>query len=121
MSDKKIYGSPFPRKKEYSVANKYWKLFVEDIRNRTNFNEGMLKNLEILCSLYQEYEELKEIIKSEGYYHLADGRYGVQKKPHPCIAQRNKCLDEIRAFTKILSLNPGKEYSPEEPKKDEWS
>ena len=116
----KKFDSPF-LKKDAPVFFKYWKMFVKDIAKRINFQEGMLKNLEILCSLYQEYEELQAMIKEDGYTVKNTGRYGDQLKTHPAITQRNKVLSEIRQYSSALNLLPSSEKAKPEGKKDEWS
>lgn len=119
MKDKKNYRSPFSRK-EKKVAYKYWKLFLDDIVNRKKFHEGMLKNLEILCRLYQEYEDLQAIIDKDGFTFSSDGRYGKQVRSHPCISQRNKVLAEIRAYSKSLGCLPSSGMAGSENDDDEW-
>ena len=111
MTNKKKLISPFGKGVKTYYAWKYWKLFVEDLAKRKNFNEGMLKNLAILCELYQEYEDIKKRLKKEGTTYKTEGRYGFQYKTHPLVQQRKELLTQIRAYTKMLDLNPSKEYT----------
>lgn len=110
MSKDRLPSAP---KKDASFK-KYWKKFIASIYYRENCNDIHLKNLEILCQCYVEYDELTLKIKEKGFSYEAIGRYGVQKKTIPEVLERQKLLAEIRAYGKQLGVTPGK---PKPPKK----
>lgn len=107
MKKKKSSRSPFSSN-EQKVAYKIWRLYVEDITNRENFAKHHLLQLETLCKLYQEVEDLEESLKITGTSIENHGRYGLQVRSHPDVLQKNKCLAEIRAYTKMLGLGISK-------------
>ena len=113
----KNFPSPF----KDTAFVKYWSSFLEDIEDRENFHSGHLKNLEILCQLYTEYDLLTDILKREGFAYTAHGRYGSQVKTRPESTERNKILAEIRQYARllgiILSVGQG---TPEDDEKGEW-
>jgi hypothetical protein len=94
---------PSPRK---SVTfTRYWNLFIDDISARPNFILGHLEQLKVLCEMYEESEELKELIKTNGYTYSVSGRNGDQEKVRPEVQQLNKVRADIRAYSILLGLN----------------
>ena len=87
---------------------------MEDITSRVNFTKHHLLQLEILCNLYQEVDDLTESLKISGTTVENHGRYGLQVRSHPDVLQKNKVLAEIRAYTKILNLGISKEVAEED-------
>lgn len=100
MSELK-YKSPKPDKDSF---NYYWELFLPDIQDRENLKPSHLQQLRILCDLSVEYDELQEIIDLEGRTYMSTGRNGEQIKLRPEIQQLNRCVTEIRNYSKILGL-----------------
>lgn len=88
---------------------KYWKGFIVSIVDRDNFNESHLKNLEILCRAYVEYDRMTACLeelyqKNFSYSYVAEGRYGTQIKMHPEFNERQKLLAEIRQYSRLLGV-----------------
>jgi hypothetical protein len=95
------YRSPKPDKASFNV---YWRMFLPDIDTRENLKASHLNQLRILCDLSVEYDELQEIIDLEGRTYLSVGRNGDQIKLRPEIQQLNRCVSEIRNYSKMLGL-----------------
>lgn len=100
---------------------KYWDKFVINFQSRENFHHGHLKNLEILCNLYLEYDAMTKVIQEEGFSYLTEGRYGVQKKTTPEVSERAKVLAEIRQYSRLLDIVISRDsYIPETTEEDDW-
>ena len=118
----KIYKVPV-KGKEFK---KYWVEFVQVVTERDNFNDTHLKNLEVLCNLYVEYDRmttfLNDFHEREGTYsYIAEGRHGTQIKTHPEFTERQKLLSEIRQYSRLLGIILNKDNSTkEEPGEDPW-
>jgi phage terminase small subunit len=90
-----------------------WKLFLPQIVNRDNFTESHLSQLEILCSLYEEFENLTDAIDREGYtYESVTNAGGVIIKARPEVAQLNTCRTQIAIYTRMLGLTLVKNMVP---------
>ena len=107
----KTFRSP---KGKGEIFSKNWNKLIQKVTNRENFHTGHLDHLEILCDLYQEYHDLSQIIKQEGFTFNSSGRYGDQCRIRPEVNQKNKVLQEIRHYSKILGLNISDEEKPED-------
>ena len=111
--------------KEFS---NYWFKYVRACADHPAFGIHQLKNIEILCCLYLEYDrmsvELDNYYNDKGRYSVVShGRYGEQHRSHPIIGERKGVLGEIRQFTKMMAieLKPLKVEEPEiEPEENEW-
>jgi len=112
----------FPSPFKDTAFVKYWSSFLEDIEDRDNFHRGHLKNLEILCQLYVEYDQLTAILKEKGFSFMAVGRYGTQVKTRPESTERNKILAEIRQYARLLGivLNTSQANNEDDDEKGEW-
>jgi len=99
---------------------KYWYLNIENVVKRENFNDGYLKNLEILCILYVTFDEYTKEIEDNGYTYRVESRNGLQIKPYPLVGERQKLTTSIINYSKLLGLvlAPDKELA--EKKEDEW-
>lgn len=98
---------------------KYWNILILDLSKKVNFCRSHLLQLEVLCDMYVQYEDLKNQLKKEGMTYVSEGRNGVQIKPHPALAQFNKVTVEIKNYCMLLGLRPDKIDAP--PKeKNEW-
>lgn len=95
------FASPRPDKESF---NHYWEMFLPDIQDRENLKPSHLQQLRILCDLSVEYDELQEILDLEGRTYISDGRNGQQIKLRPEVQQMNRCVSEIRNYSKILGL-----------------
>lgn len=94
----------YPPPKINAVFRKMWRELLPSIVSRENFSTALLHNLEVLCDLYAEYDELKKFIRINGYTYQAFGRQGKQLKPYPQVNQMNRVLGEIRSYSKMLGL-----------------
>ena len=111
-----------------SVFKRYWMEFLPGLVDRDNFSTAHLKNLEILCNLYIEYDRmtlyLDDYYEREGSYsHISHGRYGEQIKTVPEFTERKSILGEIRQYTKLLGIIPQKDNTPggDDPEAETWS
>lgn len=100
LSIKKQYPSP----KTNRIFSARWNESIVDIAKRENFKPGHLSQLEILCDLYVEYDTLVTFIQKNGYTYVSHGRNGKQYRQWPQVAQRNRCVSEIRQYSKSLGL-----------------
>lgn len=105
-----------------SVFKAKWKIFIEDICERANFKPGHLEQLEILCDMFSELEEMKLYIKENGYSYESHGRNGVQVKIRPEVQQKNILVNTIKNFSKHLGITPTKDenFTDKKEKADEW-
>lgn len=103
MSDSIDLKFPSPRPDKESF-NRYWAMFLPDIQDRQNLKPSHLNQLRILCDLSTEYDELQDIIDLEGRTYMSTGRNGDQIKLRPEIQQLNRCVSEIRNYSKMLGL-----------------
>jgi len=99
---------------------KYWDKLSPIITNKLGFDESCLKNLEILCNLYVDYDRMTESINDNDMVIVNEGRYGIQCRPFPLINERQKILGEIRHFSKLLGMKIDHESKPDEELQDEW-
>ena len=85
----------------------YWDRFIGDIKDRPNLKPSHLWQLQVLCDLCVEYEELRDIINLGGRaYDNGGGRNGSQLKISPYVIQQNRVIAEIRSYCKMLDLVP---------------
>jgi len=83
----------------------YWNRFIGDIKDRPNLKPSHLWQLQVLCDLCVEYDELREIISLTGRtYSNGAGRNGDQLKLTPEVVQLNKVIGEIRHYSNMLDL-----------------
>lgn len=106
--------------KGQSKFRKYWNYFIEDVSKRDNFCKSHLKQLEILCDLHVQYDEIATMLKKEGLTYETEGRNGFQIKPHPALTQYNKIIVEIRNYHKNLGLVMNKVAETPEEETNEW-
>ena len=119
----------FPPPVKTKEFSDYWFKFVRACGDNPSFGIHQLKNIEILCNLYTEYDRMTYELdvyfeENAGYSVVSHGRYGTQHRPHPIIGERKGVLGEIRQYTKMLAieLKPLKVEPPEEkdPEADQW-
>ncbi len=100
--EKPIKKYPPPSKNPVFVRR--WTEFIDDVVARDNFKPGHLAQLEILCELYAEYENLKGAMEFLGTTYNTGARNGDQIKMRPEVAQKSKVIDQIQQYTKMLGL-----------------
>ena len=118
-----LYLEKFPSPHKLKRFKDYWERFIVNVADRDNFNTNHLKNLEILCQLYVDYDLLTEAIKKDGFSYEADTRYGIQIKTRPEVKLKTDLLSEIRQFSKLLGieLNKDQTVNDETSASEEWS
>ena len=113
--------SNYPPPKKSETFQKYWNAYIDDVSSRENFKAGHLEQLRILCELYEEADELKELIRMSGYTYCTDGgRNGTQEKLRPEVSQLNKVRSDIAVYSKMLGLVLTKDNSKATPDNEEW-
>ena len=116
MADQKKFGAPI----ECPEFRKYWDLFLPKVIERENFHESHLRQLEILCNLYLDYNKLKIFIDENGYSFITVGRYGETSREHVEAKMMTKVLAEIRAYSKLLGLVLAKDSGKNGNDDGEW-
>jgi hypothetical protein len=81
-----------------------WNGYIDDIASRENFKPGHLNQLQILCDLHVEYENLRNVLEMLGHTYESIGRNGFQVKMRPEIEQRTKVIGQIAVYSKMLGL-----------------
>ena len=109
-----------PSPNDGKTFKRKWNQFIPILMERKNFHMTVLSQLEVLCSLYVEYEELSKFILENGYTYEAFGRQGKAVKPFPQVAQFNKVKADIAAYTKMLELNVAKMKTVKKDDETEW-
>ena len=102
------------------IFKQQWKKLIEIVSSKENLHDNLFDQLSILCDLYQEYHDLSEYIKENGYSYETVSRNGSQIKKYPEVEQRNKTLSEIRMYSKMLGVTSEGKYIPEEREENEW-
>ena len=83
----------------------YWNRFIGDIKDRPNLKPSHLWQLQVLCDLCVEYDELREIISLTGRtYSNGGGRNGDALRTTPEYLMLQKTVSEIRNYSKMLDL-----------------
>lgn len=101
----------YPPPKNDKVFREKWMRFIDSVVSRSNFKEGHLDALEILCDLYCDYERLTTYLRKNGASYKSVTRVGETRKPHPEVAQLDRVKVEIRNYTDKLDLFPKKDHS----------
>lgn len=85
--------------------NRYWYMYICDIKDRPNLKPSHLGQLTILCDLYVQYDHLREVVAITGYtVSNGGGRNGETLKISPEVMLLNKVISEIRNYSRILGL-----------------
>jgi phage terminase small subunit len=88
-----------PRPKDLTFT-RYWEILVPRLEEQNKVTKENLLKLKVLCDLYSEYEDLKTIIKVAGYtVDNGGGRNGTFERLRPEVTQKNKVVDQIKAYT----------------------
>ncbi len=112
----------YPPPKKDPKFREVWLLFIDSISGRENFKVGHLRNLEILCDLYVEYESLQKFIRTKGRSYLSVGRAGEVWKFYPEVSLLGRVQSQIKDYTKMLNLVPKKDHTSDSGgEKDDWS
>lgn len=99
----------------------FYKIFHDDIKHRENLKPSHLAQLEILCRLCVECEELEKLVDEMGWTYTSSGRNGYQEKLRPEVQQLNKNRGEIRAYSKMLGICLVKDSKADEQEDDDFS
>lgn len=103
----------YPPPKKEPIFRKMWMAFIDSIARRENFNISHLNNLEILCDLYVDYEDLRKFLRINGRSYKVQGRQGEIWKFFPEVDLLSKVLMQINNYTKLLGLVLKKDESGE--------
>jgi len=100
MADLDKYPSPL----EDESFKKYWEAYLPSIEDRDNLKKSHLKQLEILCHLCVELDEIRESLSLGGRTYESIGRNGLQIKLRPEVSMIRGILADIRSYSKMLGL-----------------
>lgn len=109
----------YPPPKKHPTFRKVWGQFIDSLVSRENFKVGHLNNLEILCDLYVEYEDLQKFVRERGRSYLSVGRGGETWKFYPEVKQLTSVQNNIKSYTAMLGLVPKKDHTPDSGDKEE--
>ena len=115
----KVDGRSYKAPKKSEKFREVWHILLPDIVGRDNFKPGFLRQLEVLCDLYVEYDILTETVQNEGYTYHSEGRNGPQIHPHPALTQLNKTRGDIRSISRLLGLVLYKDMATDVRKEEE--
>lgn len=113
--------SPKPKNKNFTH---YWNKFYPTLEQRGHIEEINIKNLQVICDLCTEYDELVEIIEEEGRIFESVTKYGIVKKLNPAVNQKNTCVVHLLNYSKLLGFDLSKNKAIKEDngeEEDEWS
>lgn len=109
----------YPPPRDSKIFKEKWRLFLPKVTQRENFSEAHLAQLEVLCDLFVEYSNLRDVLDVIGHTYKADELV----KQYPEVAQMNSCRTQIVYYTRMLGLLLTKDTSQaeEKEKKDVWT
>ncbi len=111
----------YPPPKKGIVFRTKWMRFIDNVVARENFNIAFLDQLEILCDLYVEYEELQSFIRTQGRTYESVGRNGKQIRFYPEVAHLSRVQAQIKEYSKMLGLLLKKDHGTVSGgEKSEW-
>jgi phage terminase small subunit len=111
-------------KKQNKLFTKYWDTLIVSVKDKPSFSEAHLYQLEVLCDLYVEYDNLSKSIDEDGYVITNISKSGEITKISPYVSQKNTTVRLIKDYSATLGLELAKEKVKEEgneEEKDEWS
>lgn len=94
----------YPPPKKNLVFQRNWNALIKDVTTRDNFNPAHLSQLEVLCSLYAEYEDLQKFVRINGYTYDAFGRHGKMVRTYPQVTRIKTIETSIVMYSKMLGL-----------------
>lgn len=112
----------FPSPREDAVFVARWRLLLPQVTQRENFKHGHLLQLEILCALFAEFENLTNALELTGYTYVSEGgRYGTIHKTYPEVSQLNQTRAQIAVYCKMLGVVLVKDTASADPaEEEEW-
>lgn len=112
----------FPPPRVHPRFREVWMQFIDDISGRTNFKNGHLNALEVLCDLFVEYDDLRAFVRTQGRTYKSLGRNGAQYKFYPEVDHLHRVQAQIKEYMKMLGLLLKKDKSSDNPEgeKGEW-
>lgn len=106
-----VYDAPtkellkkYPPPSKSPRYKRLWATHLKDINHRENLKETHLLQMDILCKLYIEVDELQEEISIHGRTYESVGRNGSQIKIRPEYQMLQRCYSEIKNYSKMLGL-----------------
>lgn len=94
----------YPPPKKNPVFQKNWNALIKDVSSRDNFTPAHLNQLEVLCGLYAEYDDLQKFIRIHGYTYDAFGRHGKMIRTYPQVTRIKTIETSIAMYSKMLGL-----------------
>jgi len=111
----------YPPPKVHPTFRKMWGGYIDSIVERENFKEAHLTQLEILCDLHVEYEQLQAFIRKNGRSYKVVGRAGSIWKLFPEVLHLSKVAGQIQTYMKMMGLVLKKDSSVKNPgEKESW-
>jgi phage terminase small subunit len=93
----------FPPPKLEPIYVKMWNMLLPELVQRKKFKEVHLHQLEMLCEMYVDHEQLSEFIRKNGHSYKLHG-INSGHRAYPQVAQLNKVRTEIRYYSTLLGL-----------------
>jgi hypothetical protein len=122
VADQRLRKKCFAPPRQGDKFRKYWERMLPKIVNRTNFHESHLFNLEVLCSLYVDYEIITDyfdLMGVDGLITVSEGgRNGPQEKHSILALRRDRLLGDIIRYTKILGLVLAKDVDADDEEEE---
>jgi hypothetical protein len=94
----------YPPPRKHPIFREYWISYIDNIVSRENFTRAHLSQLEMLCDLHVEYEQLSKFVREKGRRYKSYGRNGMQWKFYPEVVQRNKVQSQMKEYMKLCGL-----------------
>lgn len=95
----------YPPPKNDAIFVRLWNLLIDEVVSRDNFKDSHLYQLEMLCDLYADYQNLRAIVEVLGYtFDVSGGRNGDQVKPRPEALMLSGLRSHIMNYSKMLGL-----------------
>lgn len=113
-----MFESPYPDYKEW---NHYWSRIVDSI-DRDKVKPSHIKQMQLLCDLYIEYDQLSETLEQEGYLVTNITSQGETHKINPLYNAKDRTVKSIMQLTKSLGIElyTSKDDTPTEDQENEW-
>ena len=103
--------SKYPPPNTHPLFRKFWAESIDNVTERSNFQEAHLGLLEALCLLRVELRALDEFIMANGHTFRIVTVLGDQRKTYPEVNERHKVLSHITRYSTVLDLIPKKDKS----------
>jgi phage terminase small subunit len=110
----------YPPPRNTPVFTEKWYQLIDDIVRSPMFKKSHLSQLEMLCEMHEDLNNVMKFIRENGYSYMAMTSSTRQSKAFPEVAIANKLRTEIRNTYKQLGLGSGKEVALPDSSDDDW-